>query len=117
MCPRNEDIVALDLAELADALGRDDLAALLRARHELGMATYGEPLTLATPNLDGHLGCELVDLVIYATALWGRGSEVKMEFLSKILDLFDTAPPGVMDAALTMTRTELCSRSMVRGEA
>lgn len=113
-----QQIVALDLAELADALGRDDLSSLLRARYELGMATYGEPLTLDTPDLDGHTGCELVDLVIYATALWGRGGcGLKMEWLSKALDLFDTAPPGIMASALLMTRAEICLRQPARGEA
>jgi hypothetical protein len=112
-----EQIVALDLAELADALGRDDLSSLLRARYELGMATYGEPLTLDTPDLDAHTGCELADLVIYATALWGRGSEIQMEWLSRILELFDTAPPGIMSSALLMTRAEICLRKTTQGEA
>ena len=105
------DPVALRLAVEAERLGRFDLAELLRARHELGIVTYGEPLTSSTPNLAGHLGSEVADCMIYAAALFERdsGHVATDHDLGRVLRL---VPIGIEEVteAIAMTRVEVARR-------
>ena len=105
--------VALRLAVEAERLGRFDLAELLRARHQLGIVTYGEPLTSRTPNLAGHLGSEVADCMIYAAAYFERvaGTEATDHDLGRVLRL---VPMGIEEVteAIAMTQAEIEHRKV-----
>jgi hypothetical protein len=110
-CTLSGDPVALRLAVEAERLGRFDLAELLRARHELGIVTYGEPLTSSTPNLAGHLGSEVADCMIYAAAFFERvsGHVATDHDLGRVLRL---VPMGIEEVteAIAMTRADVARR-------